>query len=81
MKEIRSLRRIRFLLAASLSLVYGTIPAAAGETIGALDGEAFVVEKGEAGKPSDGKDTYIFRDGKFRSRYFEKQYGLSLIHI
>jgi hypothetical protein len=77
MKEIRSLRTIRFLLAASLFLVYGTIPAAAGagETKGALDGEVFVVEKGEVGKPSDGKDTYIFRDGKFRSRYFEKQFG------
>ena len=77
MKEIRSLRTIRFLLAASLFLVYGTIPAAAGagETKGALDGEVFVVEKGEVGKPSDGKDTYIFRDAKFRSAYFEKHYG------
>jgi len=79
MKEIRSLRTIRFLLAASLFLVYGTIPAAAAEESakGALDGKVFVVERGEAGKKADGKDVYIFRDGKFRSRYFEKQYGFA----
>jgi hypothetical protein len=77
MKEIRFLRRIRFLLVAFPILVFGIHPAGAveGETIGALDGEVFLVEKGEVGKPSDGKDTYIFRDGKFRSRYFEKEYG------
>jgi hypothetical protein len=76
MKEIRSLQRIRFLLVAFVILVFGMHPAAAeGETKGALDGEVFLVEKGELGKPSDGKDTYIFRDGKFRSIYFEEEYG------
>jgi hypothetical protein len=75
MREIRSLRWFRFLLAASLVLFYVTIPAAAGETKGALDGEVFLVEKGEVGKPSDGKVTLIFQGGKFGSRYFEKEYG------
>ena len=77
MKEIKSLRKIRFLLVACAIPVFWMDPAAAadGETTGALDGEVFLVEKGEVGKPSDGKDTYIFRDGKFRSTHFEKHYG------
>jgi len=49
--------------------------AGAGETEGDLDGMVFLVEKGEVGKPPDGKITFIFQDGKLRSRYFEKEYG------
>ncbi|MGB3095426.1 MAG: hypothetical protein WBB46_01655 [Candidatus Deferrimicrobiaceae bacterium] len=77
MKRIRTVMRVHVLLPSFLLLVCmaQTTAAGAGETKGALDGEVFVVEKGEVGKPSDGKDTYIFRDGKLRSRYFEKQYG------
>ena len=48
---------------------------AEGSAKGALDGKVFIVERGEAGKKADGKDTYIFRDAKFRSTYFEKHYG------
>jgi hypothetical protein len=52
-------------------------PAAAadGETKGALDGEVFLVEKGEVGKPSDGKVAFIFQDGKILSKYFAEEYG------
>jgi len=77
MRAIRSTRGFRFLLAAIPVLVFGMHPAAAaeGETKGVLDGEVFFVERGEVGKPSDGKDTYIFRNGKFRSRHFEREYG------
>jgi hypothetical protein len=45
-----------------LACMAQTAAAAEGETKGALDGEVFLVEKGELGKPSDGKDTYIFRE-------------------
>jgi hypothetical protein len=77
MKEIRSIRKIRFLLLGFAILVFGIhqAAAAAGETKGALDEEVFFVERGEVGKPSDGKDTYIFRNGNFLSRYYEREYG------
>jgi hypothetical protein len=58
-----------------LACLAQTTVAAEGSVKGVLDGKVFVVERGEAGKKADGKDTYIFRDGKFRSRYYEKQYG------
>jgi hypothetical protein len=76
-KKIRTVMRVHVLLPSFLLLVCmaQTATVVAGETRGVLDGEVFVVEKGEVGKPSDGKDMYIFRDGKFRSTYFEKHYG------
>ncbi len=69
--------RVHVLLPSFLLLVCmaQTAAAGAGETKGALDGEIFFVERGEVGKPSDGKDTYIFLNGKFRSRHFEREYG------
>jgi hypothetical protein len=75
--NVQSLRKKRSVLIALPVLLFGMHPifAAEGDTAGALDGKVFLVEKGEAGKPSDGKDTYIFRDGKFRTRYFEKEFG------
>jgi hypothetical protein len=77
MRSVHLDRRLHILLVASLFLVCEIIPTAEAkrEAKGYLDGKVFLVEKGEMGKTSDGKDTYIFRDGKFRSRYFEKQYG------
>jgi hypothetical protein len=76
-KKIRAVMRFRVFLLSFLFLacMAQTAAAADGETKGALDGEVFLVEKGEAGKPSGRKDTYIFRDGKFRSTYCEKHYG------
>jgi hypothetical protein len=76
-KKIRAVMRFRVFLLSFLFLacMAQTAAAADGETKGALDGEVFLVEKGEVGKPPDGKDTYIFRDGKFRSTYCEKHYG------
>jgi hypothetical protein len=58
-----------------LAFLAQTAAAAEGSGKGALDGRVFLVEKGDAGKPSDGKIMLIFRDGKFRSRYFEKEHG------
>jgi hypothetical protein len=77
MRSIYLDRRMLILLVASLCLVCGAIPTAEAKSgaKGYLDGKVFLVEKGEMGNTSDGKDTYIFRDGKFRSSYFEKQYG------
>ncbi len=69
--------RVHMLLPSFLLLVcMAQTAAAAIESVkGTLDGKVFIVEKGEMGKPSDGKDVYIFRDAKFRSTYFEKHYG------
>lgn len=77
MKSRHFLRRIRPLLFASLTLLFGYIDVRAVErsSKGHLDGKAYLVEMGEKGKASDGKDTYIFREGKFRSRYYERKYG------
>ncbi len=69
--------RLTVFLVAFLFLFAGTggIAEARGAATGDLDGKVFLVEKGEMGKIADGKDTYIFRDGKFRSRYYETQYA------
>ena len=51
-------------------------PAAAGGSAkGALDGKVFVVETGRKGKQTSGKDTIIFRDGRFLSTIREKWDG------
>ncbi|OGP32820.1 MAG: hypothetical protein A2X88_07095 [Deltaproteobacteria bacterium GWC2_65_14] len=42
---------------------------------GLLDGRVFVVERGEAGRQADGKDTLIFRNGRFLSASCEKGHG------
>ena len=66
------------LLAALLFLLSGASPAAAdtaGTPAGLLDGEAFIVERGEKGKTAAGKDTYLFLDGTFRSTHHERIYG------
>jgi len=71
-----------FLAAATLILPVPVTPAAVGEgTVGGasnrglLDGRVFVVERGEAGKQADGKDTLIFRKGRFLSASCEKGHG------
>lgn len=63
--------------ALSLSAIHGTVSAAGveGSIRGLLDGKVYVVERGEKGETSEGKDLYIFRDQKFRSTYHEKHYG------
>jgi len=65
------------LVAGLLFLVSGAIPAsgAEGGRAGLLDGEAFVVERGEKGAKAEGKDTYLFLDGTFRSTHHERNYG------
>jgi hypothetical protein len=62
------------LLAAFLFLGHGAVPAAGSEAgaEGLLDGKVFVVEKSGKGKKADGKDTYIFSGGTFRSANLEK---------
>ena len=77
MREIQSPRRNRLFLAVFPILIIGMHPvsAAGEETKGGLDGRAFLVEKGEVGKPSDGKVALVFQDGKIRSRYFAEEYG------
>jgi len=77
--RIRTVIKLRVFLPSILFLacLAQTAAAASEETKGVLDGEVFLVEKGEMEKPIDGKDTYIFRDGRFRSTYFEKHYGFS----
>ena len=65
-------------LAALLFVLYGVSPAdagAQGASAGVLDGKVFLVEKGENGKKADGKDTYIFLAGMFRSANYEKDPG------
>lgn len=64
---------------AYLFLVCGPIFAAEAKISekGYLDGKVFLVEKGEMGKTSDGKDVYLFRDGKFLSTACEKWHGFS----
>jgi len=64
------------MLVAYLFLVCGPIFTAEAKISekGYLDGRVFLVEKGEIGKSTDGKDTYIFREGKFRSNYFGRKY-------
>jgi hypothetical protein len=48
---------------------------AEGSAKGSLDGKAFVVETGRKGKQTSGKDTIIFRDGRFLSTIREKWDG------
>lgn len=77
MRSMHVARRLPIFLVAFLSLLGGIIAAAEARSArtGELDGKVFLVEKGEMGKIADGKDTYIFRDGEFRSRYYEMHYG------
>lgn len=77
MTHTRRNTTLRILLAASLALVCGILPAAMGEggANGALDGRVFVVEQGKEGEPADGKDVYLFRDGKFLTTSLEKWHG------
>ncbi|MGA6994479.1 MAG: hypothetical protein WBX50_11360 [Candidatus Deferrimicrobiaceae bacterium] len=68
---------ISALFAVLLFIIYGANHAAGSEaaSTGLLDGKVFLVEKGEKGEEADGKDTYIFRDGMFRSVNYEKDHG------
>lgn len=77
MNGLRRGRKFPVVFPSFLFLVCMTQALAAeeGRENGTLDGTVFLVEKGKAGKPPDGKDTYIFRNGRFRSRLFEKEYG------
>lgn len=65
------------LLAAVLLIVPAAVPASGSEGARTrlLDGEAFVVERGEKGKKAEGMDTYLFLDGRFRSTHYERNYG------
>jgi hypothetical protein len=69
MKTIRSKGGSIIPLAAFLLLALGFSPVARaeGNAKGLLDGKVFVVESGKMGRKPDGKDTLIFKDGKFRS--------------
>ena len=58
-----------------LACMAQTSAAAEGSTKGALDGKVFVVETGKKGKQASGKDTIIFRDGRFLSTIREKWDG------
>ncbi len=77
MTILRSTRIFFTALAAFLFLVCGNIPAAMAEggAKGALDGKVFVVERGKKGEQADGKDVYLFRDGKFLPTSLEKWHG------
>jgi len=79
-REMRSIHLQSLLyisLLAFLFLGQGAVPAAGSEggARGLLDGKVYVVEKGEKGKKADGKDTYIFVSGTFRSANYEKWEG------
>jgi len=54
------------LLAAALVLLWPPAPAAAAEK-GELDGKTFVGTMTEKGKTKGDSDTFVFKDGKFRS--------------
>ncbi|MGA7103961.1 MAG: hypothetical protein WBX49_01330 [Candidatus Deferrimicrobiaceae bacterium] len=77
MKGIRAVMWFRVFLPTFLFLACMGHPAAAaeGNTKGALDGKVFVVETGRKGKQTSGKDTILFRDGRFLSTIREKWDG------
>lgn len=76
MKRIRTVMRFRVFLPSFLLLACMAHPAAAeGSAKGTLDGKVFVVETGRKGKQTSGKDTIIFRDGRFLSTIREKWDG------
>jgi hypothetical protein len=56
--------RIGFSLALALVLA---LPAPAGTEAGPLDGKTFAGDMTEKGKTKGDPDTFVFRDGKFRS--------------
>ncbi len=69
--------RVYMLLPSFLLLVcMAQTAAAAIESVqGTLDGKVFVVETGRKGKQASGKDTILFRDGRFLSTIREKWDG------
>ncbi len=69
MRTMRSRPGFCIFLAAFLllSLGFSRVVKAQGATKGPLDEKVFVVESGEMGKKAEAKDTFIFKDGKFRS--------------
>jgi hypothetical protein len=77
MRTMRSARGVCSLLAVSLFLIPGPIPAAAAEegVKGALDGRVFIVENGKKGGKDAGRDVFLFREGKFRSTIRDKWDG------
>ncbi len=79
MASVRGAWGLGLLAAASLSAVPGAAGAygAVHDPKHHLDGRVFIVEKGVMGKTAAGKDTLLFRNGMFLSRYCEKHYGFS----
>ncbi len=76
MRSVHFRRRNYILLVSSLYfLLAGPLSAENSGQKAYLDKEVFLVERGEMGKKSEGKDTYVFLDGNFRSNYYEKKYG------
>lgn len=69
MSPERDSKGMKLFLAVFLLLALGARPAIGGEgkVTGLLDGKTFVVEQGEKGKEAKGKDTLLFKNGKFRS--------------
>jgi hypothetical protein len=61
----RIAKRLGLLLAVALVLLWTPEPAAAEN--GPLDGKTFAGEMTEKGKTKGDADTFVFRDGKFRS--------------
>jgi hypothetical protein len=59
-------KQFGLLLAAALLLLWPPAPAAAAEK-GPLDGKTFPGEMMEKGKAKGDQDTFVFKDGKFRS--------------
>jgi len=62
----RMAKQFGLLLAAALVLLWSPAPAAAAEK-GPLDGKTFAGEMMEKGKAKGDQDTFVFKDGKFRS--------------
>ena len=61
----RTMRLLGLLLGSALVLLWSPAPAAAEK--GPLDGKTFAGEMTEKGKARGDKDTFVFKDGKFRS--------------
>jgi hypothetical protein len=80
MRMLNPVRGLSILLAAFafLFLVPGTIPAEGteGGSKSTLDGKVFIVEVGKKGKKADGKDVFIFKNGKFHSTIRDKWEGI-----
>ncbi len=79
MKKILTVMRFRMILLSFLLLVLACMAQAGAEAEGSakevLDGKVFVVETGRKGKQTSGKDTILFRDGRFLSTIREKWDG------